>query len=109
MSSKRNCCAPIVPVTTKAKTLNTGLAVITACHFIVLFIKCYLMGVFAGLTDLIALVILIVALVRYDYCLTITYVIFNLFEIFSLVVVLGYYLQTDMGRKAPHDAVTDDD
>lgn len=100
--SKRNCCAPIVPVTEKAKTMNTGLAIIVACHFVVLFIKMYLMGIFSGFSDLIALIVLIVGLVRYDYCLVITYIVINLFETFSLIVVLGYYLQTDMGKNAPH-------
>lgn len=90
--SKRDCCAPIVPVTDKAKTMNTGLAVIVALHFAVLVIKVYLMGIFSGLSDLIAIIVLIVGLVRYDYCLIISYVVINLFETFSLIVVLGYYL-----------------
>lgn len=97
----RNCCAPIVPVTDKAKTMNTGLAVILACHFVVLFIKVYMMGIFSGLSDLAAIVVLIVGLVRYDYCLVITYIVINLVELFSLIVVLGFYLQTDMGKNAP--------
>lgn len=97
----RNCCAPIIPVTGKAKTMNTGLAVILACHFVVLFIKVYLMGIFSGLSDLTAIVVLIVGLVRYDFCLVITYIVINLVELFSLIVVLGFYLQTDMGKNAP--------
>lgn len=72
--------------------MNTGLAVIVGCHFAVFFIKAYLMGLFSGFSDLIAIIVLIVGLVRYDYCLIITYVVINLFETFSLVVVLGYYL-----------------
>ena len=61
----------------------------------------YLMGWFSGLTDLFAIVILVVSLIRYDYCLVITYLVVNLFETFSLIVVLGYYLQTDMGKNVP--------
>jgi len=98
---KRNCCAPIVPETEKAKTMQIGLWVIMGCHFIILFIKSYLMGIFSGLSDLAAIVILIIALIRYDYCLVTTYIVINLFEVFSLIVVLGYYLQTDMGKNVP--------
>jgi len=29
------------------------------------------------------------------------YIVANLFEIFALIVVLGYYLQTDMGKNVP--------
>jgi hypothetical protein len=82
--------------------MRTGLFVIGGCHLIVLFIKCYLMGIFAGLSDLAGLIILLLAIIRYDYCLTITYIVLNLFEVFSLIVVLGYYLQTDMGKNVPH-------
>ena len=99
--NKRNCCAPVVPVTDKAKTMNTGLAVIVALHVVVLVIKSYLMGFFSATSDLVAIVILILGLIRYDYCLVITYILINLFETFSLIVVLGYYLQTDMGKNAP--------
>ena len=90
-----------MPVTGKAKTMNTGLGVILACHAVVLVIKIYLMGAFSGFSDLLAIIILIVGLVRYDFCLVITYVVINLFEVFSLIVVLGYYLQTDMGKNSP--------
>lgn len=98
---KRNCCAPIVPPTDKAKTMAIGLWIIVGCHCIILFIKCYLMGFFSGLSDMGAIVVLVIAIVRYDYCLTITYMVINLFEVFSLIVVLGYYLQTDMGKNVP--------
>jgi len=81
--------------------MNTGLWVIVACHFVVVGIKAYLMGLFSAVSDLAAIVVLIVGLVRYDYCLVITYLVVNLFEVFSLIVVLGYYLQTDMGKNVP--------
>ena len=68
---------------------------------IVIGIKCYLMGVFSALMDLIALIFLLLAVIRYDYCLLMCYIVLNLFETFSLIVVLGYYLQTDMGKNVP--------
>jgi hypothetical protein len=98
---KRDCCGPIVPPTNRAKQLRTALFVIGGCHLIVLFIKCYLMGIFAGLSDLVGLIILLLAIIRFDYCLVIAYIVLNLFETFSLIVVLGYYLQTDMGKNVP--------
>jgi len=81
--------------------MRVALYVIGGCHLIVLGIKCYLMGIFAGLSDLVGLIFLLFALIRLDYCLTISYIVLNLFEIFSLIVVLGYYLQTDMGKNVP--------
>jgi hypothetical protein len=60
-----------------------------------------MMGIFSGITDLAAIIVLIIAIVRLDFCLAMTYVIISLFEIFSLVIVLGYYLQTDFGKNAP--------
>lgn len=59
------------------------------------------MGLFSGLSDLLAIIILTVGLVRFDYCFVMFYIVINLFEIFALIVVLGYYLQTDMGKNVP--------
>ena len=59
------------------------------------------MGLFSGLTDIFALIILSIALVRFDYCQIMIYIVCNLFEVFTLIVVLGYYLQTDMGKNVP--------
>jgi hypothetical protein len=61
-------------------------------HFIVWAVKCYYMGFFSGLTDLGAAIVLIVAIVRFDYCLIMVYIVLNLIEVFALIVVLGYYL-----------------
>ena len=44
------------------------------------------------ITDAAAFIILWIAIAKYDYCLAITYVILNLVEVFSLIVVLRYYL-----------------
>jgi len=29
------------------------------------------------------------------------YIVLNLVEVFSIIVILGYYLQTDMGQNVP--------
>jgi len=63
------------------------------------------MGLMSGLSDLLAITILIVAIVRFDYCFIMFYIVISLFEIFALVVVLGYYIQTDFGKNAPHRPV----
>jgi len=60
------------------------------------------MGLMSGLSDLLAIIILIVAIVRFDYCFIMFYIVISLFEIFALIVVLGYYIQTDFGKNAPH-------
>jgi hypothetical protein len=67
------------------------------------------MGLMSGLSDLLAITILIVAIFRFDYCFIMFYIVINLFEIFALVVVLGYYIQTDFGKNAPHRPVADED
>ena len=70
------------------------------------------MGVMSGFSDLLAIIILIVAIVRFDYCFIMFYIVISLFEIFALVVVLGYYIQTDFGKNAtsrPRDGVEDPD
>ena len=65
-------------------------------------IKMYLLGLFSGLSDIIAIIILLIANIRYDYCGLMCYIVINLFEVFALIVVLGYYLQTDMGTNVPN-------
>ena len=66
------------------------------------------MGLFSGLSDLLAIIILTVGLVRFDYCFVMFYIVINLFEIFALIVVLGYYLQTDMGKNVPRKKQAED-
>ena len=99
--SGRDCCAPIIPPSGKAKNWRIGLWIVLALHIVVMGLKIYLMGVFSGFTDLFAITILAIALVRFDYCQLMIYIVANLFEIFALIVVLGYYLQTDMGKNVP--------
>jgi hypothetical protein len=64
-------------------------------------VKLYFLGILSGIVDLAALIILWIALARYDYCQLMVYIVCNLFETFALIVVLGYYLQTDMGTNVP--------
>ena len=97
----RDCCSPIVPPSDKAKNYRIALFVVLAFHVIVFGVKTYFMGLFSGLTDLAAIIILIIGIIRFDYCLLIVYILLNLFEVFALIVVLGYYLQTDMGKNVP--------
>jgi hypothetical protein len=61
------------------------------------------MGIVSAISDFLAIIILIVALIRYDYCFVAFYIIINLFEVFALVVVLGYYLQTGFGYNTPRE------
>ena len=88
----RNCCAPIVPVNEKAKNYRIALYCLIAVHFAVLIVKMIYMGIFSGLTDLVAITVLIIAIIRFDYCQLMIYIVLNLVEVFALIVVLGYYL-----------------
>jgi len=97
----RDCTAPIVPPNDKAKNYKVALYVVSGFHIALFCVKVYLMGLFSGITDLVAIIILYVALCRYDYCQLMLYIVLNLFEVFALIVVLGYYLQTDMGKNTP--------
>ena len=81
--SERACCSPIIPPSGKAKNWRIGLWIIVALHFVVMVLKMYLMGIFSGATDLFAITILIIALVRFDYCQIMIYIVANLFEIFA--------------------------
>jgi len=58
----------------------------------VTIVKAYFLGLFSILVDLIAFIILWVAICRYDYCLLMFFIILNLVEVFTIVVILGYYL-----------------
>ena len=105
----RNCCGPIVPPNDKAETWKIVLYVVIIFHFAVFVLKTFLMGIFAGVTDLAAIVILVIALFRFDYCQVMIYIVLNLAEVFALIVVLGYYLQTDMGKNVPEKKKTSDE
>jgi hypothetical protein len=64
-------------------------------------VKIYYLGIFSAIFDIAGFIILWVAIARYDYCLTIVFVGLNMFETFGIIVILGYYLQTDMGKNVP--------
>jgi len=85
----------------KAKNWRIALIAIIVLHAFVFCFKVYLMGLGSGLTDLIAIILLIIATIRADYCQIMIYIVINLFEVFALIVVLGYYIQTDMGKNVP--------
>jgi hypothetical protein len=76
---ERDCCAPIIPPNQKARNWRTCLFVVIGFHFAVMFVKIIFMGFFSGMTDFISIIILWVALVRYDYCLIMLYIVLNLF------------------------------
>ena len=88
----RECCSPIIPQTEKAKNWRVALWIIFALHCVLLCVKVYYMGLMSALSDLLAIVILIVAITRFDYCFIMFYIVISLFEIFALIVVLGYYI-----------------
>ena len=90
-----------MPPNAKARNWQMGLWVVMGLQFVVLIGKCYLMGLMAGASDLIAIIVLLLAQIRFDYSLALVYIVINLVETFSLIVVLGYYLQTDMGKNVP--------
>jgi len=97
----RNICGPIIPPNEKAYNFRIGLIVIIVLHFICFVVKAWFLGFFSALTDIVAITILILAIIRFDYCQLMVYIVLNLSEVFALIVVLGYYLQTDMGKNAP--------
>jgi len=98
----RNICGPIIPPNEKAYNFRIGLIVLVILHFITFVVKAWFLGFFSALTDIVAITILIVAIIRFDYCQIMVYIVLNLSEVFALLIVLGYYLQTDMGKNAPH-------
>ena len=99
--SDRGCCEPIIPPNDKAKCWRIVLIVILVLQFCLIGVKGYFLGIFSVIIDVAAVIILWVALARYDYCLVMLYIVLNLVEVFSIVVILGYYLQTDMGQNVP--------
>lgn len=80
---------------------------IICAHFLVAIVKIYFLGVFSAIFDVAGFVILWVAIARYDYCLAIVFAVLNLFEVFSLIVILGFYLQTNLGKNVPGKDTSD--
>ena len=75
--------------------------VIVVLQICLIGVKAYFLGIFSIIIDVAAVAVLWVAIARYDYCLIMLYIVLNLIEVFSIVVILGYYLQTDMGQNVP--------
>ena len=60
-----------------------------------------IIGILSGLSDLLSCLILWCAICKFDYCNCLIYVILVLFDLFQLLVVLGYYFQTERGKNLP--------
>lgn len=90
--SDRGCCEPIIPPNDKAYCWRVTLIVILFLQFCLIGVKAYFLGIFSVIIDVAAVAILWVALARYDYCLIMLYIVLNLVEVFSIIVILGYYL-----------------
>lgn len=99
----RCCLDPIIPVQKSwyALAWRYTLLAIAVVHFIVIIVKMSYLGVTSALTDLVSLTVLIIAILRVDYCLAITFAVLNLFEIFAIGIILGYFLQTNLGQNVP--------
>ena len=77
--------------------------VILSVQVCLIGVKGYFLGIFSVFIDFAAVIILWIAIARYDYCLIMLYIVLNLVEVFSIIVILGYYLQTDMGENIPKE------
>ena len=84
----------LVPPNQKARDLKSSLEIILGVHFFVAIGKMVLLGIFSGITDLFACVILWLGLCRFDYCNMFIYLVLVMFDMFQLLIVLGYYFQT---------------
>jgi hypothetical protein len=90
--SDRGCCEPIIPPNEKAKNWRIVLIVILVLHIILIGVKAWFLGIFSVIVDVAAVIILWVAIARYDYCQIMLYIVLNLVEVFSIFIILGYYL-----------------
>ena len=86
------CCDPIIPLNDKAKCWRITLIVILVLQIIVIGIKMYFIGYLTAVIDVAAVIILWIALARYDYFLIMVYIVLTLIELFSISVITGYYL-----------------
>ena len=81
--------------------MKSNLEIILGVHFFVAIVKMVVIGVLSGLSDLLSCLVLWCGLCRFDYCNLMIYVILCLFDMFQLLIVLGYYFQTERGKKLP--------
>lgn len=91
----------LVPPNQKARDLKTTLEIILGVHFFVAILKMVIIGIFSGISDLFSCLILWCGLCRFDYCNMLIYLILVIFDMFQLIVVLGFYFQTEKGKKLP--------
>ena len=85
----------------KARDLKSTLEIILGVHFFVAIVKMVVIGIFSGLSDIFSCIILWCGLCRFDYCNMLVYIVLTLFDAFQLLVILGYYFQTDKGKRLP--------
>jgi len=85
----------LVPPNQKARDLKSTLEIILGVHFFVAILKMVIIGILSGISDLLSCLILWCGLCRFDYCNMIIYVILVLFDAFQLVIILGFYFQTE--------------
>ena len=91
----------LVPPNQKARDLKSTLEIILGIHFFVAIVKMVVLGIGAGLSDLLSCLILWCGLCKFDYCNCLIYLILVLFDLFQLLIVLGFYFQTDKGKRLP--------
>ena len=91
----------LVPPNQKARDLKSTLEIILGVHFFVAIVKMVVIGIFSGLSDIFSCIILWCGLCRFDYCNMLIYIVLTLFDAFQLLVILGYYFQTERGKKLP--------
>lgn len=91
----------LVPPNQKARDLKSSLEIILGVHFFVAIVKMVIIGIFSGISDIFSCVILWCGLCRFDYCNMFIYLVFVLFDVFQLLIVLGFYFQTSQGKKLP--------
>lgn len=91
----------LVPPNQKARDLKSILEIILGVHFFVAIVKMIVIGIFSGLSDILSCIILWCGLCKFDYCNMLIYIILTCFDAFQLLVILGYYFQTERGKKLP--------
>lgn len=81
----RNLCGPVIKPNNSAENYRIGLIVIVCLHFAVFVVKSIFTGIFSGITDLVAITFLIIAIIRFDFCQLMCYIVLNLLNVFRLL------------------------
>ena len=87
------------PPTKRAEELKNALVWVLGAHFIVAIVKIILGGFSAGSGDLFNCLILWCGYAKYDYCQTVTYMLFCCQDCFMLAVSLGFWMQKNFFNK----------